>query len=140
MSKIEKDKIIAYQNTIYMINSDVEKIAFKIGFHSNELKNLFFFKKQTCALFITRFNPYGEMQKSEENTICNQKLFSDLKEKTKLVYNGQGADPAGEWPPEDSFLALGINLELSKELGRKYFQDAIVWIGEDAVPELVLLR
>ncbi len=51
---------------------------------------------------------------------------------------GQGEDPS--WPAEASFLALGIDREAASDLGRKYGQNAIVWIGSDGLPELVLLR
>jgi hypothetical protein len=35
---------------------------------------------------------------------------------------------------------LGLSLEAAKALGKKYDQNAVVWCGPDAIPELVLLR
>jgi hypothetical protein len=35
---------------------------------------------------------------------------------------------------------LGMALDAAQEVGRRYGQNAIVWAGADAVPELVLLR
>lgn len=140
MSKIKKDKVLAYANTNYTVISDIETFVFKVGVQSNHLKNLLSSKQKNCSLFITGFNPYGKMQTNEENALSNQKLFADLKEKAEVIYSGHGTDPSGEWPPEDSFLALGINLETSKKVGQKYRQDAIVWIGETVIPELILLR
>lgn len=52
-----------------------------------------------------------------------------------LPGSGRGAD--GDWPPEPSFLVLGIPLETAKRLAGKYRQYAFVWCPETAVPELV---
>lgn len=35
---------------------------------------------------------------------------------------------------------LRISLEAAKELGARYEQNAIVWAGADAMPQLILLR
>ncbi|MGF6599669.1 hypothetical protein P3T23_004397 [Paraburkholderia sp. GAS448] len=53
--------------------------------------------------------------------------------------DGIGQRPASEWA-EPNFLVPGISLEAAKELGERYEQNAIVWCGADAVPDLVLLR
>lgn len=140
MSKIDKEKIIAFQKTIYTIEVGVEKISFSIGVRSNELKNIFRDKNEKTGIFITAFNPYGQIQNDDMNEVSNKKLLFDLQKLAKYVYLGQGADPTGNWPAEASFLALGVDIKTSKELGEKYHQDAIIWIEEDAVPELLLLR
>ena len=36
--------------------------------------------------------------------------------------------------------ALGLALEPAKTIGTHFNQDAIVWVGPDAVPQLILLR
>lgn len=41
---------------------------------------------------------------------------------------------------EPSFLLFGLPLETARPLGKKLDQNAIVWFGGDAVPELILLR
>jgi len=53
---------------------------------------------------------------------------------------GVGKDATGQWPAERSVLALGLDLETSKEIGRHFEQNAIVWSSSDAVPALILLR
>ena len=35
---------------------------------------------------------------------------------------------------------LGIDIKAARQIGEQYRQDAIIWIEEDAIPELVLLR
>ncbi len=56
------------------------------------------------------------------------------------VIPGYGRDPTGEWPPEDSVLALGFNLEDSMDFGRRFGQNAVVFIEVNKEPRLILLR
>jgi hypothetical protein len=56
------------------------------------------------------------------------------------VIDGDGADPSGQWPAERSYLAFGIDADAARELGRRFQQDAVIWIGKDAIPQLLLLR
>ena len=53
---------------------------------------------------------------------------------------GEGADATGEWAAERSVFAYGMDKASACVLGRQFRQDAIVWVGADAVPQLVLLR
>ena len=41
---------------------------------------------------------------------------------------------------EESFLVYGLTLEAAKALGTRLEQNAFIWSGEDAVPQLILLR
>jgi hypothetical protein len=51
-----------------------------------------------------------------------------------------GFDPSGNWPAEKSFLALGLDLEVSRALGAEFQQNAVLWANADAIPRLILLR
>ncbi|TXH37992.1 MAG: DUF3293 domain-containing protein [Burkholderiaceae bacterium] len=46
---------------------------------------------------------------------------------------------SNQWPGEDSFLVLGINLEAVKTLGRRFGQNAVLWCDATAIPQLILL-
>lgn len=74
------------------------------------------------------------------NEKANQRLNEYLRSLGARVINGAGADPTGEWPPEPSFLALGIDLASAQRFGKLYKQDAIIWSDSDAIPRLILLR
>ena len=39
-----------------------------------------------------------------------------------------------------AFLVLGIYMMTACKIGEQFRQDAIIWIDDDAVPELLLLR
>jgi hypothetical protein len=53
---------------------------------------------------------------------------------------GSGSEEGTDWPSEKSYFALGLKRGESIEIGRHFDQDAIVWVCENAVPELILLR
>ena len=68
------------------------------------------------------------------------RLGRELRGLYPIVIEGAGADPTGAWPPENSYFALGADLDAARAIGLRYRQDAVVWAGLDAVPQLILLR
>jgi hypothetical protein len=139
-SEISAWKIQAYQKTDYRFGEGTGAITLRVDVHSDELARLFAKSAQTCGLFITAFNPFGQVRSVDANEAAHVRLRTELKSVCPLVIEGAGADPTGAWPPEKSYFALGVDLEASKHLGQQYGQDAIVWAGKDAIPRLILLR
>ena len=138
-SVIHPDLIQAYLDTHYHVRQD-KPFVIRIGQLSSELDALHQLKQVQSSCFITPCNPVSAQLKQVEN---NQKLrefqADKLLQGLELV-NGLGQHPTNSWEGEESCLVLGITLEKAKEVGRKYDQNAIVWIGSDVIPELVLLR
>ena len=56
------------------------------------------------------------------------------------MIEGSGSEEGTDWPSERSYFALGLGLEAASKIGTEADQDAIVWVGADAVPQLILLR
>ncbi len=140
MTTIETSKIDAYLQTDYCVGPSHAPFVLRIGTHSRELERLYQDTGQNCALFITAFNPFGTQQSDEANIAAHERLGSHLRALTNFVIEGEGVDPGRKWPAERSFLVTGINRETSVLLGQRAHQDAVVWAGPDAVPELLLLR
>ena len=139
-SEISEDKIAAYQATHYRVGSGLGGFVLCIGRHSLDLQRLYLSAGQSCGVFITAFNPLGEAQSDEENEAAHAQLGKYLRKNAPLVIEGSGADPAVRWPAEKSYFALGVDEEAAGRLGKRCRQDAVVWVGEDAVPRLMLLR
>ena len=76
--------------------------------------------------FITAFNPDGEALPSQENQSAHARLASELGALGVEVLPGEGRGDVGDWPPEPSFLVLGISEAEAAALGRRYGQAAIV--------------
>ena len=67
-------------------------------------------------------------------------LARELQERDLTYIRGVGQHPTNGWTGEQSFLVLGLSRDDARMLGARHEQNAIVWCGPDAVPELVLLR
>ena len=140
MTTIDTSKIDAYMQTDYCVGPAHAPFVLRIGVHSKELERLYQDTGQNCALFITAFNPFGAQQSDEANLAAHERLGAHLRALTKFVIEGEGVDPGRQWPAERSFLVIGIDRDTASLLGQRAHQDAVVWAGPDAVPELLLLR
>jgi Protein of unknown function (DUF3293) len=139
-TEVSSEKIAAYMATHYRFGSGPDAVTLRIDIPSDELRRLYSEAGQTCGLFITAFNPFGQPQSDEANEAAHAQLGERLRVLMPHVFQGAGADPSGEWPPEKGYFALGIDLINARELGGIFHQDAVVWTGPDRVPRLVLLR
>jgi hypothetical protein len=139
-SEIPTDKIKAYRDTQYRVAWDGDPFTLMIDTRSEALSRLYATTGQPCGVFITAFNPFGQAQSDEANEAAHGRLGEYLRALTPHVIEGSGVDPTGAWPEEKSFLALGINPVTARLLGSRVRQDAVVWVGEDAVTQLIPLR
>jgi hypothetical protein len=139
-TEIAPDKIAAYHSTHYRVGSGASSITLMIGAHAPQLHSIFNTASAPCGVLITAFNPFGQQWDQAANLAAQHRLEVELRALTPLVLQAEGADPTGAWPPEPSFFALGINQDTARLLGTQYRQDAVVWVGASAIPELLLLR
>jgi Protein of unknown function (DUF3293) len=139
-TQIPAGKIQAYLKTDYRFSEGLDAITLHVDLRSVELARIYASFSVACGVFITAHNPWGESQSDEANDVANESLAAELAAASTKVFEGAGADPSGDWPAEKSFFALGIDLDAARSLGTRYKQDAVVWIGADAVPKLILLR
>jgi hypothetical protein len=140
MSDVSDDKLAAYRNTDYRVGREPCRFVLRIGIPSPHLQTLYASAGHASAAFITAFNPHGEQQDDALNEAAHARLGEQLRQSAVIVIEGEGVATEGNWPPEKSFLVIGLSCEAAAEIGRAARQDAIVWAGEDALPELVVLR
>ena len=139
-TSIASDKIEAYRATHFSVCMAGEAFTLMIDVPSVRLQDLYLATNTTTALFITAFNPFGQVQNEDANIAAHIALGEQLRALSKDVYGGNGGDPDGAWPKEESYLVLGMEYETAVMLGEMFQQDAVVWAGSDAIPGLVLLR
>jgi hypothetical protein len=106
---------------------------------SAELKALQQQAGVTCSAFLTAWNPGSRRRANEVNQAAQSELEATLRAAAFALFAGVAVDPTGNWPEERSVLVLGIERERAEQLGRHYGQNAVLWMGADAVPEVVLL-
>ena len=138
-SVIHPELIQAYLESNFHVRED-KPFSMRIGEFSAELETLHQFKQVSSSCFITPCNPESLQLSQAENIQRLSEFRTDLLLDDLELLNGFGQHPTNSWEAEESYLVLGITLEVAKEIGKKYEQNAIVWIGSDAIPRLILLR
>ncbi len=139
ISLISTDTIQAYRETDYCVSGDLP-LVLRINEYNKSLASLYKVNRANCCCYITACNPLGQIISDASNADRQSVLATDIQNRGLTFFEGIGKHPSGEWPGEPSFLVLGIALEAAKSLANKYEQNAIVWCGSDAVPQLILLR
>ena len=136
---IHPDTIAAYKATDFCVDGDVPFIL-HIGEPCAALANLYAKENYASCAFISPCNPFGETADSNQNE-SRQAAFGRMLEARGLpCREGAGRDPRGKYPPEPGFLVLGTGRDEAIALGSELRQNAIVWCGEDCIPQLILLR
>lgn len=136
---IDRATVQAYLETEYLvIPPDIAVL--RIGERNNALAGLHRRHGVEASAFITAWNPYSRATSDEINAQRQQAFAHELQRLGLAYLTGIGQHPSNQWPGEPSFLVLGASLDDAKALGTQHEQNAIVWSGSDAVPQLVLLR
>ncbi len=143
-TQIHPDKVRAYLATDYRLGHTAQEIVLTIGKRSDRLAALFAAKGVNCGAFLTAYNPRGALQPEAANHLAHAQLATQIAQLGHEVIAGAGSaadsEKGGGWAAEESYFALGMALETAKAMGTHFDQDAIVWVGADAVPQLILLR
>ena len=139
-TQIHPDKVRAYLATDYRLGHTSQDIVLTIGQRSERLAALFTEHGVCCAAFLTACNPQGNFQSDAANDQAHTALAAKLQALGLKMIEGSGSEEGTDWPAEKSYFVLGLALEPAKEIGIHFDQDAIVWVGPDAVPQLIFLR
>ena len=129
----------AYQNAEYRV-PDRPELLLRIGEANPALLAAHQQHGVSSSLFLTAWNPYSQSLQPSENHLRQQQLVAQLDARGLTYWLGVGVDPQGKWPGEDSLLIFGVTREEAIALGHQFEQNAVVWSGRDAVPQLVMLH
>ena len=139
-SVIDPSTIQAFLGTDYRVHGDTP-MTLNVGVASPTLADLHKASRVTTSAFITACNPFSQALDEAANIQRQVALASELKSRGLTFIEGIGQHPTNkEWRGEPSFLVLNLSLEAAKALGARHEQNAIIWCGADAVPQLILLR
>jgi hypothetical protein len=133
------DLLAAYAAAHYKVTGAPTPFVLRIGQRSAELASLHLASAVTSSAFLTAWNPHSVPQPENINRAAQERLQRALVAMGLTLLDGFGEDPSGAWAGEPSTLVLGISRSEAVRVGREFGQLAIVWIGESAVPELVVL-
>jgi len=132
---ISNELVSAFERTRYIVYYDTP-FTLRIGVHSAELKNLHTLHYSGCSAFITAYNPKSVELTPEQNEERQRALKQELDSLGYLYYEGLGQPEDAGWQGEASLLVLNIPEAVAVRLREDYGQWAIVYCGEDAVPQL----
>ena len=136
MTKIENSLIEAYENTNYYIYHDTE-ITINIAKKNIDLINLFKDKNLISASIITAYNPFSKIMTEEQNLSAQLQLKKMIEDSNLSYLDAIGQDIKKEWLGEPSFFIENISKENAIKLGKKFNQNAIVWVDKNLIPELI---
>ena len=144
MDHISPELLGAYLRTDYRVitpNDPGNKVKIlKVDQPSDFLAQVLKMHMATQSAFITACNPLSEQLDEASNRERTEQLKNEIKERWRR-YEAEGADPLGQWPPEASFLIVGIEIDDAVMLARKYKQKAFLHsdylCDREAIPRLV---
>lgn len=138
-SIIDSATVQAYRETEYRVFAEAG-FTLRVGQASAELLSAHKRHKTQCSAFLTACNPFSQAFDATTNAERQAALAKELKQRSLTFESGIGQHPGNGWPGEDSFIVYGLTLEAAKALGTRIEQNAFIWSGADAVPQLILLR
>lgn len=138
-SQIPRATIQAYLETHYQVHGSMP-VSLKIGERNATLDAIHRLNGVESSAFVTACNPFSETLDEGANAYRQEMLAVELMRRGLTYIEGVGQHPSNDWSGEASFLVLGVSIDAARELGVRFEQNAIVWAGGDAVPQLVLLR
>lgn len=127
----------AYRRAVYRVFAAGGAIEFQVGRPCPALDELLARANAVTAAFITAHNPMSVPRPDPANHAADLALRRALRLGGWAWRAGEGADPAGRWQPEPSYLLLNISLLAARLLARRFRQAAIVMIDRGHRPRLV---
>ena len=127
----------AYLNTDYHVDAPDASFKLNVGCYSPELDQLHQKFGVSSSLYITAFNPFGDLLTDEENKAKQKMLVSEITDLGFDMMTGRGIAQSGDWPPEESVIVLGCNESTAITLSQKYHQNAVVFSNQNSIPRLM---
>jgi hypothetical protein len=138
-SGLDPALLTAYRETDFRVTGPVA-FTLRVGTVSAGLAALHRQLGVTSSAFVTACNPFSAALTDDENAARLEALRTELRRRQLPFLEGEGQHPGNAWPAEASVLVLGVSRGEAGELGRQFEQNAVVWVGPDAIPQLLVLR
>jgi len=127
----------AYLSTTYKLVEHAD-VALRVGQKNQALEKLYKDFQVFSGAFVTAWNPYSRALSKNENHGLNQELHAWINARGLICFRGIGVGDDNNWPGEESYLILGLSREEAEELGKLFKQNAVIWVGQSTVPELLV--
>lgn len=131
------ETLAAYRATRYRVFAPIP-IDMRIGETSAAMAALLAQHGAGSAVFVTAFNPFSRRLCDDDNAARQRRLKAHLARLGLATIEGAGIDPTGQWPSEESVLALGADRPAADDLMVKFEQNAVVFVEGDGGARLLL--
>ncbi|MDN5844335.1 MAG: DUF3293 domain-containing protein [Alcaligenaceae bacterium] len=128
----------AYRATHYHVFAEAPFIL-TIDQYSHALADLYARHGIDHCAYLTACNPYSRLLEAADNARRQAALGRASQRRGIILIDGSSRDPSGQWPAEAGILALGLGRHAACRLAARFGQNAIVYCGPSAIPELVWL-
>jgi uncharacterized protein DUF3293 len=132
--------ISAYFATDYVVFSRGRTVSIRVGQHSLLVDALLTRMGARSGAFVTAWNPFGKSQSVGTNGQRDRELRRYLTANGYAFLTGEGRGQFGDWPPEYSVFALAMSRTQAASVGRRFLQNAIVYVPLGRPAELIALR
>jgi hypothetical protein len=132
--------IASYRATDFVVFAGKREIVLHIGRREPLVDRLLAGMRASGAAFVTAWNPFSRLLTRPMNHTRQALLEADLRARSLHYLSGEGRSPSGDWEPEQSVLIFKVSRREAVSLGRRWRQNAIVYVFLNRAPELVVLR
>lgn len=130
--------ISAYRATTFRCRVSAGIIDIRVGQTQPQLDELLRNNPIQSWCFITAYNPQSKPLSQKDNERRQAALRQIIAARGWIAFEGEGIGDDGTWPPEPSYLVLGISRPDAVALGRQFEQAAIVAGDAGGTAELIL--
>ena len=127
----------AFRATTYRAYAPNDDLSLRVGHGNPSLDALLDRTAHTRWTYLTAFNPGGQMRGEPENIVAQKKLLDVLIKGSWIFYPGETTADDDQWPPEPSFLVLGMTRSDGVALAQKFAQAAILYGQKGSVAQLI---
>jgi uncharacterized membrane protein len=124
----------AYAATAYIAGTTI----IRLGARSPAVDRLL--GRAPSACFVTACNPRGLRRGRARNLRAMARLRASLRQAGLRFVAGEGRGDDGTWPAEPSLLVLGLRRAQAAALGRRWQQNAVVFVRRNRPARLLPLR
>lgn len=139
MAELDPDLVQAYRDAAYEIHAETA-IRLKVSEYSHSLEELHKEHHCTTSALITACNPRSQILSAAENDTRMLALTEAVERLGYAHLPAVGRDPSRKWPDEPSLWIARLTKNDAKDLADTFQQNGFLWMEEDAIPRLHLLR
>lgn len=125
-----------YRATTYRVMTRPAPIDLRVGRYSAAMADLLAGCAVSGSVLVSACNPQGRLRSAEANQAAHDRLIALLRARSEAYVPALGIPDSGDWPAETSVLILGADRRRAGAWCRLLRQNAVLWIGADAVPQL----